>query len=130
MRSVKSLNLFVIDDMATSRGLITQALDEIGLTMYRTESDPKVALSAIVQNPVHIVLSDFNMPGMSGLQLLEHLRRNQSTQNIGFILITGKPSQQIVTEAKRLRLNNLIKKPFTTASMKTCIEAVTGPLGP
>ncbi len=128
MRSMKSLKLFVIDDMATSRGLITQALDQIGLTNYRTEADPKAAYTAIAQDPVHIVLSDYNMPGMSGLQLLEQLRATPSTKNLGFILITGKPSPEIVAEAKRLRLNNLIKKPFTADSMRKCIEAVTGPL--
>ncbi len=126
--NIKNIKIFVVDDMSTSRGLITQALDEIGLCNYVTEGDPQQALQSIIKNPVHLVLSDFNMPGMSGLQLLEYLRRNSSTHNVGFILITGKPSQQIVSEAKRLRLNNLIKKPFTPASMKACIEAVTGPL--
>lgn len=128
MRAKSSVKLFVIDDMATSRALITQALDEIGLTQYRTESDPVTAYKSIVQNPVHLVLSDFNMPGMSGLELLERLRRTQNTANIGFILITGKPSRQIIDDAQRLKLNNLIKKPFTAQAMQKCIEAVTGPL--
>lgn len=125
---MRSLKLFVVDDMATSRELITQALDEIGLSNYETAADPKTAYNAIVKDPVHLVLSDFNMPGLSGLQLLEHLRRTAATKNVGFILITGKPSPQIVADAQRLKLNNLIKKPFTTASMRQCIEAVTGPL--
>lgn len=128
MKSMRALKLFVVDDMATSRGLITQALDEIGLTNYETESDPRAAYTAIAKSPVHLVLSDFNMPGLSGLQLLEHLRRTPATKNVGFILITGKPSQEIVTEAQRLKLNNLIKKPFTADAMRKCIEAVTGPL--
>ncbi|WP_326298350.1 response regulator [Mesobacterium hydrothermale] len=128
MKSMRALKLFVVDDMATSRGLITQALDEIGLANYETEADPRVALQAILRNPVHLVLSDFNMPGMSGLQLLEQLRRTPATKNIGFILITGRPSPEIVAEAQRLKLNNLIKKPFTADAMRKCIEAVTGPL--
>ncbi|MCB1333363.1 MAG: response regulator [Roseivivax sp.] len=129
MKSMRSLKIYVIDDMATSRGLITQALDEIGLTNYETAADPKAAYEAIVKSPVHLVLSDFNMPGLSGLQLLEYLRRTPATKNVGFILITGKPSPQIVADAQRLKLNNMIKKPFTAAAMRQCIEAVTGPLG-
>ena len=128
MPSKRALKLLVVDDMATSRGLITQALDEIGLTQYSAESDPAQAYQSLARTPVHLVLSDFNMPGLSGLQLLEKLRQTPATKNVGFILITGKPSPQIVADAQRLRLNNMIKKPFTAASLKTCIEAVTGPL--
>lgn len=128
MPSKRAIKLLVVDDMATSRGLITQSLDEIGLTNYTAESDPASALATLLKSPVHLVLSDFNMPGMSGLQLLEKLRANPATRNVGFILITGKPSQQIVADAQRLRLNNMIKKPFTSAAMHKCIEAVTGPL--
>ncbi len=123
-----NLRVMVVDDMATSRGLITQALDEIGIKNYITENDGKKALGRLSANPVHLVLSDYNMPGMDGLGLLQAVRTNQSTQKIGFILVTGKPTPEIVAQAKKLGLNNMIKKPFTAASMKQCIESVVGRL--
>ncbi len=123
-----NLRVMVVDDMATSRGLITQALDEIGIKNYITENDGKKALGRLAANPVHLVLSDYNMPGMDGLGLLQAVRTNQSTQKIGFILVTGKPTPEIVAQAKKLGLNNMIKKPFTAASMKQCIESVVGRL--
>jgi two-component system chemotaxis response regulator CheY len=123
-----TLRLMVVDDMATSRGLITQALDEIGIRNYVTENDGEKALQRLGGAPVHLVLSDYNMPGMDGLALLRAVRGQAATQKLGFILVTGRPTPEIVSEAKRLGLNNMIKKPFTSASMKQCIESVVGRL--
>lgn len=124
----EKLRILVVDDMATSRGLITQALDEIGIKNYMTENSGNDALTKLSATPVHLVLSDFNMPGLDGLGLLKALRQNKSTQRIGFILVTGKPTPDMVTQAKTLGLNNMIKKPFTSAAMRQCIESVVGRL--
>ena len=85
-------------------------------------------MESLWQQPVHLVLSDMNMPGMSGLELLQALRQNRSTQRIGFILITGTPSQEILRRGQELGANNFIKKPFTTATLKGAIEGVVGKL--
>ncbi|GAA4218906.1 response regulator [Sagittula sp. NFXS13] len=124
----ESLRILVVDDMATSRGLITQALDDIGIKNYVTENDGRRAFEKLSKSPVHLVLSDYNMPGLDGLGLLKAVRTNGPTQKIGFILVTGRPTPEIVNEAKKLGLNNMIKKPFTSDSMKACIESVVGRL--
>lgn len=124
----ESLRVMVVDDMATSRGLITQALDDIGVKNYITENDGQKALDRLSTNPVHLILSDYNMPGLDGLGLLKAVRSSPQTQKVGFILVTGRPTPEIVNEAKRLGLNNMIKKPFTSSSMKQCIESVVGRL--
>ncbi|TCM85058.1 response regulator [Rhodovulum steppense] len=123
-----SLRVMVVDDMAVSRGLVTQALEEIGIFQISAENNGKSALNRLVADPVHLVLADHNMPGMDGLQLLEGLRRNRSTQRIGYILVTGTPSPDLIQKGQQLGLNNLVKKPFTTATMKKAIEAVVGRL--
>ena len=123
-----SLRVMVVDDMSTSRGIITTCLDEIGISNYATENDGQAALRKIVANPVHLVLSDYNMPGMDGLGLLKALRETRNTQRIGFVLVAGKPTPEMVAMGQRLGLNNMIKKPFTTDSMRQCIERVVGRL--
>jgi two-component system chemotaxis response regulator CheY len=124
----ENLRIMIVDDMSVSRALIAQSLDEIGVKHYATENDAKVALGKLAANPVHLVISDMNMPGMSGLQLLRALRSAKTTQRIGFILITGTPSPDIVREGQQLGLNNLIRKPFTSATVKAAIESVVGKL--
>ncbi|MBE0413993.1 response regulator [Yoonia sp.] len=123
-----SLRVMVVDDMGVSRGLLVQAIEEIGIWKNQAENDGQTALAKLVADPVHLVLSDYNMPGMDGLALLQALRQNRSTARIGFILVTGNPTPEMVTKGKALGLNNIIKKPFSTASMKQCIESVVGRL--
>lgn len=123
-----SLSLMVVDDMSVSRALVEQSLDELGLKRVFFEGSADMALRRLAANPVHLVLSDYNMPGMDGLTLLEALRLNASTQRIGFILMTGRPDKEIITRGHRLGMNNFITKPFTTAGLKVCIEKVVGAL--
>lgn len=123
-----TLRVMVVDDMSVSRALITQSLEEIGIANVATESDSNAALGKLTANPVHLVISDMNMPGLTGLDLLTALRQNRITQRIGFILITGTPSPEVMAKGQQLGLNNLIRKPFTTATVKASIERVVGPL--
>lgn len=123
-----SLRVMVVDDMSVSRALISQSLEEIGIKHFATEADSKAALGKLAANPVHLVISDMNMPGLTGLELLGALRQNRVTQRIGFILITGTPTPEILQKGQQLGLNNLIRKPFTTATVKASIERVVGPL--
>lgn len=123
-----SLRIMVVDDMGVSRGLLIQAIEEIGLWKNEAEKDGRAAFDKLVRDPVHLVLSDFNMPGMDGLELLQALRQHKTTARIGFILVTGNPTADMVSRGKTLGLNNMIKKPFTTASLKQCIESVVGRL--
>lgn len=124
----ESLRVMVVDDMSVSRALISQALDEIGIKNHTTESDSRAALGKLAANPVHLVISDMNMPGMTGLQLLQALRQNKSTQRIGFILITGTPSPEVLKQGQDLGLNNLVRKPFTSITLRSSIERVVGKL--
>lgn len=123
-----SLRVMVVDDMGVSRGLLIQAIEEMGIWKNQAENDGRAALQKLIADPVHLVLSDYNMPGMDGLELLKALRQNRSTARIGFILVTGNPTPDMVAKGKALGLNNIIKKPFSTASMKQCIESVVGRL--
>lgn len=124
----ESIRIMVVDDMSISRALITQSLEEIGVKNIGTESDPRTALGKLAAQPVHLVISDMNMPGMSGLDLLGALRHNKSTARIGFILITGTPTPDILKRGQELGVNNLVKKPFTTVTLRSAIERVVGKL--
>lgn len=122
------LHVLVVDDMSTSRGLITQALDELGVKNYRTENDGDTAWRSLASKPVHLVISDFNMPRMDGLQLLEAIRTHKAIARTGFILVTGRADQELIDRGARLGMNNYLKKPFDTPQLKSCVEKVVGRL--
>jgi len=114
--------------MATSRGLITQALDALGIANVATASDGTSALASMAARPVHLVISDYNMPEMDGLKLLQAIRANPATQKTGFLLITGRADATIIDQGRGLGMNNYLKKPFTPDDIKGAIEAVFGRL--
>jgi two-component system, chemotaxis family, chemotaxis protein CheY len=118
----------VVDDMSTSRALIVQALEEIGIRNVSTASGGVEAIGALTVSPVHLVISDFNMPGIDGLGLLEKLRMSPTTSRIGFIIVTGRMDSAMVSKGQKLNLNNIISKPFSVVDMRACIEKVVGRL--
>ena len=122
------LHVMVVDDMSTSRGLILQALDAFGVRNVRDTSDGPSALAELKKRPSHLVISDYNMPGMDGLKLLQEIRGHDVLKKIGFILITGKADAKLVETGKRIGMNNFLRKPFEPADLKACIEAVVGRL--
>ncbi|MFT6674180.1 MAG: two-component system chemotaxis response regulator CheY [Sulfitobacter sp.] len=122
------IRIMVVDDMSTSRGLITQALDGFGVRNVATAENGKQALHALAAKPAHLVISDYNMPEMDGLQLLHYLRATPQTKGVGFVLITGRAEQQIIDHGKKLGMNNYLKKPFQPDDLRNCIEAVVGRL--
>lgn len=125
----KQIRIMVVDDMSVSRGLLEQALEEIGVEHLSYATDGESALQALSKAPVHMIISDYNMPKMDGLMLLERLRKTPATQKIGFILVTGSENAEVLKKGQTLGMNNYLKKPFDAAKLKACIERVTGPLG-
>lgn len=124
----EKLQVLVVDDMSTSRGLIIQALEAIGIVNIDFCADGNTAFKRLAARPVHLVISDYNMPGANGLQLLAGLRQYKTTQKIGFILITGTADPDVIAKGNQLGMNNFIKKPFSPEALKRCIEQVVGRL--
>jgi len=106
--------------------LITESLAEIGLNSVAIAKDGKQALAALMAKPVHLVISDMNMPGLDGLALLKALREFKPTSKIGFILVTGSADKSLIERGRQYGLNNFIAKPFSTKTVKAAIEAVVG----
>ena len=90
--------------------------------------DGAAALTALKSQPVHLVISDMNMPGLDGLGLLKGLREHKPTSRVGFILVTGSADKTLIERGRQYSLNNYVTKPFTVTSLKGAIEAVVGRL--
>jgi two-component system chemotaxis response regulator CheY len=128
MSLAQNLHVMVVDDTYVSRALIVDTLDQLGVRNVAVAKDGTEALKALMAKPVHLVISDMNMPGLDGLALLKALREYKTTSRIGFILVTGSADKTLIDRGRLIGLNNYVKKPITTMSMKTAIESVVGRL--
>ena len=86
MSIADKIRIMVVDDTSVSRALVIDALDQMGVHGVVIAKDGVTALQTLTTQPVHLVLSDMNMPGLDGLGLLKRLRENKATARIGFIL--------------------------------------------
>jgi two-component system chemotaxis response regulator CheY len=128
MAAAKQLEVMVVDDTSVSRMLMTESLQEIGVTSLALAKDGAEALAQLKAKPAHLVISDQYMPNLDGLGLLKALRTHPPTAKIGFILVTGSPDKSLVERGRQMGLNNFLAKPFTTKAIRAAIEAVVGRL--
>ena len=128
MPAASALNVLVVDDQLTMRSLIRNSLQQIGVREISEAADGELALRSIITKPVHLVISDFNMPNLDGLSLLRAIRAHPPISKTAFIMLTGRADRELVQRAVQFGVNNYLVKPFTTQTLKEKIEAVFGPL--
>ncbi len=122
------LKVLIVDDQRTSRMLIRDALDQLGITQITMAVDGEEALKMLMSAPSHIIISDFNMPKLDGLQLLKAVRSYPPTKKTPFIILTGRGDRELVQKAAALGVNNFLVKPISVPVLQKTIEAVVGKL--
>jgi len=128
MPAAAAIKVMVVDDQASMRAMIRRALQDFGFKDIRDKGDAAEALSAVRADRVHLIISDFNMPVMDGLQLLGEVRKDPVIGKTVFIMLTGSSDRELVQQAAALGVNNYLVKPFAPASLKEKIERVFGEL--
>jgi len=125
----KDINILVVDDMVGMRKLIKSQLLELGYRNVSETENGKVAYSTVVEKhasgtPFGLILSDWNMPVMTGIEFLKKVRANPDVKKTPFLLITAEGEARQVLEAIRLGVSDYIVKPFTPAIFKAKFELV------
>lgn len=130
MPVAKALSVLVVDDQQTIRSLAMMGLGELGVGEVIEAEDGEEGLRALLmrKQPIHLVISDYNMPKMNGLSLLRAVRAHGPISKTAFIMLTGRADKAMVLSAVEHGVNNYLIKPFTTASLKEKLEAVLGSL--
>lgn len=128
MSIADQLRVLIVDDTSTSRLLLRDALDQIGVHKVFFATDGEKALKFMMDTPAHLVISDVNMPVMDGMGLLKAIRGYKPTQRVPFIVLTGQADKAIIETAAKLGVNNYLVKPITAVKLKTAIEAIFGKL--
>lgn len=128
MPAASALKVLVVDDQQTIRSLVRNGLREIGVTDVREASDGEDGLRALLTSPANLVISDYNMPKLDGLNFLRAVRSAPQLKNVGFIMLTGRADGDLVQRAVQFGVNNYLVKPFTVATLREKIEGVYGAL--
>jgi len=118
--------ILVVDDMLTMRKLVSKVLKELSFTDITEAADGILAWEAIekANPPFGLVVSDWNMPNCTGLDLLKRVRSSSTHGKLPFILVTAEAEQHQVVEAVKAGVSNYVIKPFTADALKGKIEAV------
>ena len=128
MPLASALKVLIADDQQTSRLLIRSGLADIGISNVAMAKDGEEALQMVMKSPVHLVVSDYHMPKMNGVELLRAVRAHPPTQKSAFFLLTGVEDTEFLQLAMSLKVNNYLKKPVSVPELKKKIEAVFGTL--
>ena len=128
MPAASAIKVMVVDDQASMRAMIRRALQDIGFKDVRDSAGAADALAAVKAERVHLIISDYNMPDIDGLQFLEAVRGDGVIGKTVFIMLTGSTDREIVQRAAALGVNNYLVKPFAPAALKEKIERVFGEL--
>ncbi|MFN7038474.1 MAG: response regulator [Alphaproteobacteria bacterium] len=121
-----NMNILIVDDYKTMLRIIKNLLTQLGFTNIEEATDGSMALIKLKEKKYDLVISDWNMEPMSGLELLKSVRADNDIKSIPFIMITAESKTENVVAAKQAGVNNYIVKPFNAETLKTKLTAVLG----
>jgi two-component system chemotaxis response regulator CheY len=111
------MTVLVVDDFSTMRRIVVNLLREKGFSKTLEAEDGRQALNLIESTPVHMVVSDWNMPVMTGIELLRAVRAAEEHKHLPFLLITAEARKENILEAAQAGADGYIVKPFTAATL-------------
>ena len=126
MQVDKSMNVLIVDDYKTMLRIIRNLLKQIDFNNVEEATDGAEALTKLRGGNFGLVISDWNMQPMTGLELLQEVRQDAKLKAMPFIMVTAESKTENVVAAKEAGVNNYIVKPFNAETLKQKISAVLG----
>lgn len=118
------MKCLIVDDSPTMRRIVSNALREIGYTDLFEAEDGNDALEKLAADPADLVITDWNMPNMNGLQLIQVLRNHPRFKSIPILMVTTRGTKQDVITAMQGQASSYIVKPFTPEILQEKIGVV------
>jgi len=118
------MKVLVVDDFATMRKIVRNILKQIGFEDISEAEDGNAALRVIKNEKVGLVVTDWNMPNMSGLDLLREIRQDPQTSDLPVLMVTAEGLKENVMEAVKAGVSNYVVKPFTAEVLQEKIETI------
>lgn len=124
----KAMNVLVVDDYKTMVRIVRGQLQQLGFTNIDDAADGPSALALIRSKDYGLILSDWNMAPMTGLELLQIVRADARTKSVPFVMVTAESKTENVIAARQAGVNNYIIKPFGLPVLKQKLSTVLGEL--
>lgn len=125
----KNMHILVVDDFSTMRRIVKNLLVDIGFSNISEADDGKTALPILEAGGIDFLVTDWNMPGMPGIDLLKAVRANPELSSIPVLMVTAEAKREQIVEAAEAGVNGYVVKPFTADTLKEKVEKVFERLG-
>ena len=120
----KDMKFLVVDDYSTMRRIIKNLLHDLGYANVTEADDGNTALPLLKKGGYDFLITDWNMPGMAGLDLLKAVRADDALKTIPVLMLTAEAKREQIVEAAQAGVNGYVIKPFTAATLKEKIDKI------
>lgn len=120
----KDIKILVVDDFSTMRRIIKNLLKELGLTNVVEADDGSTALPILKAGGIEFLVTDWNMPNMTGIELLQHVRSDPNLADIPVLMVTAEAKREQIITAAQAGVNGYVVKPFTAVTLKEKIDKI------
>jgi two-component system chemotaxis response regulator CheY len=118
------MKVLVVDDFATMRKILRNVLRQIGFTNITEADDGKTALNELKKEKFDLVLCDWNMPKMPGIELLKEMKSDDDLKDIPFIMVTADAQKKHIVEGVKAGVNSYVVKPFSAETINEKLKKV------
>jgi two-component system chemotaxis response regulator CheY len=122
----KDMRFLVVDDYSTMRRIVKNLLHDLGYTNVTEADDGNTALPLLKQGGIDFLITDWNMPGMAGLDLLKAVRADEKLKKLPVLMLTAEAKREQIVEAAQAGVSGYVIKPFTAATLKEKIDKILG----
>jgi len=120
----KNMNILVVDDFPTMRRIVKNLLKELGFEHMDEAEDGNMALEKLRTNRFDFVVSDWNMPNLDGLSMLQQIRLDPALQNLPVLMVTAEAKKENIIAAAQAGANGYVVKPFTAATLEEKLNKI------
>jgi len=120
----KNMKILIVDDFSTMRRIIKNLLRDLGFTNTAEADDGNTALPMLQSGSFDFLVTDWNMPGMSGIDLLRAVRADERLKHLPVLMVTAEAKRDQIIEAAQAGVNGYVVKPFTAQALKEKIEKI------
>jgi len=118
------MKILIVDDFSTMRRIIKNLLRDLGFTNTQEADDGLTALPMLKTGGFDFLVTDWNMPGMTGIDLLKQVRADDQLSGMPILMVTAEAKRDQIVEAAQAGVNGYVIKPFTAAVLKEKIEKI------